>query len=106
MCLSYHHRFQGTLPDRTREFADMVVRAKGKEYQAMHPSKLTFQSLRVHINQVPLPLPPNTSPAPPLHPARGQDTSDQSTRLKCESRAQEFEEIRRGISAAFQVLRV
>ena len=59
---------EGTLPDRTREFADMVVRAKGKEYQAMHPSKLTFQSLRVHINQ-------------------------------------EFEEIRRGISAAFQVLK-
>ena len=43
---------QGTLPDRTREFADFVTRAKGKEYQAMHPSKLTFQSLRVHLNQV------------------------------------------------------
>lgn len=62
------HVSEGTLPDRTREFADMVVRAKGKEYQAMHPSKLTFQSLRVHINQ-------------------------------------EFEEIRRGINAAFQVLK-
>jgi 16S rRNA (cytosine1402-N4)-methyltransferase len=59
---------QGTLPDRTREFADLVLRAKGKEYQAMHPSKLTFQSLRVHINQ-------------------------------------EFAEIRRGIAAAFHVLK-
>ena len=36
--------------------------------QAMHPSKLTFQSLRVHINQ-------------------------------------EFEEIKRGIAAAFEVLK-
>jgi len=27
------HVQQGTLPERTREFADMVVRAKGKEYQ-------------------------------------------------------------------------
>ena len=60
---------QGTLPDRTREFADFVTRAKGKEYQAMHPSKLTFQSLRVHLNQ-------------------------------------EFEEIKRGIAAAFEVLKL
>ena len=59
---------QGRLPERTREFAELVQRAKGKEYQAMHPAKLTFQSLRVHVNQ-------------------------------------EFEEIKRGIAGAFEVLR-
>ena len=43
-------REAGTLPRRTREFAALVARAKGVEYQAMHPAKLTFQALRVHLN--------------------------------------------------------
>ena len=41
----------GTLPERTRPFAELVARAKGKEYQAMHPAKMTFQALRIHLNQ-------------------------------------------------------
>ena len=28
-----------------------VARAKGREYQAMHPAKMTFQALRIHINR-------------------------------------------------------
>ena len=40
----------GGLPTRTREFAALVAAAKGKEYQAMHPAKLTFQALRIHLN--------------------------------------------------------
>ena len=40
-------RSRGALPKRTREFAALVARAKGVEYQPMHPAKLTFQ---VHIN--------------------------------------------------------
>ena len=44
-------RDAGTLPSRTKEFAALVAAAKGKEYQAMHPAKLTFQALRVHLNQ-------------------------------------------------------
>lgn len=36
-------RKQGLLPKRTKEFAALVARAKGVEYQAMHPAKLTFQ---------------------------------------------------------------
>uniref|UniRef100_A0A7S1S5C6 Uncharacterized protein n=1 Tax=Alexandrium catenella TaxID=2925 RepID=A0A7S1S5C6_ALECA len=40
------------VPKRTREFADLVQRAKGgKEYQAMHPAKLAFQALRIHVNR-------------------------------------------------------
>lgn len=38
------------LPRRTREFAAMVAEAKGREYQPMHPAKLTFQALRIHLN--------------------------------------------------------
>lgn len=34
---------EGGLPSRTREFAALVAAAKGREYQAMHPAKLTFQ---------------------------------------------------------------
>ena len=42
----------GSLPDRTRAFARLVSEAKGhREYQAMHPAKLTFQALRVHLNR-------------------------------------------------------
>lgn len=41
----------GGLPKRTREFAALVVAAKGKEYQAMHSAKMTFQALRIHINR-------------------------------------------------------
>ena len=33
----------GALPKRTKEFAALVAAAKGVEYQAMHPAKLTFQ---------------------------------------------------------------
>jgi 16S rRNA (cytosine1402-N4)-methyltransferase len=43
-------REQRALPHRTKEFAVLVARAKGFEYQAMHPAKLTFQALRVHLN--------------------------------------------------------
>ena len=38
------------LPRRTREFAQLVADAKGKEYQPMHPAKLAFQALRIHLN--------------------------------------------------------
>lgn len=42
----------GALPDRTRALANLVSEAKGHtEYQAMHPAKLFFQSLRIHVNQ-------------------------------------------------------
>eukprot|EP00798_Chlamydomonas_sp_ICE-L_P026404 gene26404-17501_t len=60
-------RDAGELPNRTREFAELVCLAKGKEYQAMHPAKLTFQALRIHLNQ-------------------------------------EFEEISRGMAAAFKCM--
>lgn len=35
---------EGGLPSRTREFAALVASVKGREYQAMHPAKLTFQA--------------------------------------------------------------
>lgn len=42
----------GSLPERTRAFANLVSEAKGhREYQAMHPAKLAFQAIRIHINQ-------------------------------------------------------
>lgn len=44
-------REEGTLPSTTKAFAALVAAAKGKEYQAMHPAKLTFQALRIHLNQ-------------------------------------------------------
>ena len=47
ICLA---RAEKALPRRTREFASLVAEAKGKEYQAMHPAKLAFQALRVHLN--------------------------------------------------------
>ena len=47
ICLA---RTAGTLPRRTREFASLVAEAKGIEYQPMHPSKLAFQALRIHLN--------------------------------------------------------
>ena len=28
-----------------------MVAAKGKEYQAMHSAKMTFQALRIHVNR-------------------------------------------------------
>eukprot|EP00967_Tisochrysis_lutea_P051059 scaffold62927_cov32-Tisochrysis_lutea.AAC.2 len=43
-------RDDGSLPERTKEFAALIARAKGFEYQAMHPAKLTFQALRIHLN--------------------------------------------------------
>jgi len=39
------------IPTRTRDFAALVARAKGKDYQAMHPAKLTFQALRIVVNK-------------------------------------------------------
>jgi len=36
---------------RTSTFAALVVEAKGKEYQAMHPAKMTFQALRIVVNK-------------------------------------------------------
>lgn len=47
ICLA---RASHALPRRTREFAALVAEAKGIEYQAMHPAKLTFQALRIHLN--------------------------------------------------------
>eukprot|EP00913_Durusdinium_trenchii_P022716 g21333.t1 len=47
LCLA---RAREALPQRTREFAMLVAQGKGPEYQAMHPAKLTFQALRIHLN--------------------------------------------------------
>ncbi|MDA9097881.1 16S rRNA (cytosine(1402)-N(4))-methyltransferase [bacterium] len=44
-------RESNALPSTTKAFAALVASAKGKEYQAMHPAKLTFQALRIHLNQ-------------------------------------------------------
>jgi hypothetical protein len=41
----------GVIPSRTTDFAEFVRKVKGKEYQAMHPAKLTFQALRIHLNE-------------------------------------------------------
>ena len=43
-------RSGGALPRRTKEFASLVADAKGREYQPMHPAKLAFQALRIHLN--------------------------------------------------------
>ena len=49
ICLA---RTRGDLPTRTKEFAELVARAKGKESsgQQMHPAKMTFQALRIYLN--------------------------------------------------------
>lgn len=49
ICLA---RSRGELPTRTKPFAELVARAKGKETsgQMMHPAKMTFQALRIHLN--------------------------------------------------------
>merc|ERR1711920_837673 len=49
ICLA---RSRGELPTRTKPFAELVARAKGKETsgQVMHPAKMTFQALRIHLN--------------------------------------------------------
>ena len=39
----------GSLPTRTAAFAQLVAKAKGKEYQKMHPAKMTFQALRIQV---------------------------------------------------------
>jgi len=39
------------LPRTTKDFASLVADAKGIEYQQMHPAKLTFQGLRIHLNK-------------------------------------------------------
>ena len=39
------------LPKTTKAFATLVANAKGAEYQAMHPAKMTFQALRIHLNE-------------------------------------------------------
>ena len=41
----------GALPESTVAFARLVSDAKGKEYQAMHPAKMTFQALRIAVNR-------------------------------------------------------
>ena len=41
----------GTLPERTGGFAKLVADAKGREYQQMHPAKMTFQALRIVVNR-------------------------------------------------------
>ena len=60
-------REDGSLPSTTKDFAALVAKAKGKEYQMMHPAKLTFQALRIVLNQ-------------------------------------EFDEMRRGMHAAFDIM--
>ena len=49
VCLA---RSRGELPTTTRRFAELVAQAKGKETsgQVMHPAKMTFQALRIHLN--------------------------------------------------------
>ena len=49
VCLA---RARGALPTTTKAFAELVARAKGKETsgQLMHPAKMTFQALRIHLN--------------------------------------------------------
>ena len=66
ICLA---RSRGELPTRTMPFAELVARARGKETsgQVMHPAKMTFQALRIHLND-------------------------------------EFDEMRRGVRAAFKLL--
>eukprot|EP00811_Abedinium_folium_P025941 NODE_3749_length_1991_cov_21.263948.p1 GENE.NODE_3749_length_1991_cov_21.263948~~NODE_3749_length_1991_cov_21.263948.p1 ORF type:complete len:558 (-),score=72.71 NODE_3749_length_1991_cov_21.263948:204-1877(-) len=38
------------LPDTTKGLAELVAACRGYEYQAMNPSKTTFQALRIHLN--------------------------------------------------------
>ena len=49
VCLA---RARGALPTTTKAFAELVARAKGKETsgQLMHPAKMTFQALRMEVN--------------------------------------------------------
>ena len=49
ICLA---RSRGELPTTTKRFAELVAQAKGKETsgQVMHPAKMTFQALRIHLN--------------------------------------------------------
>ena len=42
-------KLTGSLPERTTAFAKLVADAKGKEYQAMHTAKMTFQALRIQV---------------------------------------------------------
>mmetsp|Transcript_64906 Transcript_64906/g.146420 ORF Transcript_64906/g.146420 Transcript_64906/m.146420 type:complete len:691 (+) Transcript_64906:80-2152(+) len=44
-------KLEDQLPERTGAFAALVSAAKGKEYQAMHPAKMTFQALRIQVNR-------------------------------------------------------
>jgi len=44
-------RDNSELPQTTKAFASLVANAKGAEYQAMHPAKMTFQALRIHLNK-------------------------------------------------------
>eukprot|EP00416_Gambierdiscus_australes_P031159 CAMPEP_0171087818 /NCGR_PEP_ID=MMETSP0766_2-20121228/20388_1 /TAXON_ID=439317 /ORGANISM="Gambierdiscus australes, Strain CAWD 149" /LENGTH=334 /DNA_ID=CAMNT_0011545549 /DNA_START=6 /DNA_END=1006 /DNA_ORIENTATION=+ len=43
-------RSEGSPPQTTTEFAELVAACRGYEYQAMHPAKTTFQALRIHLN--------------------------------------------------------
>lgn len=40
-----------SVPERTGRFGEFVRKAKGLEYQAMHPAKMTFQALRIVVNR-------------------------------------------------------
>jgi len=42
---------ENRLPERTQPFARLVADAKGREYQQMHPAKMTFQALRIVVNR-------------------------------------------------------
>lgn len=50
ICLA---RSRGELPATTKSFAELVARAKGKESSGIqvHPAKMTFQALRIHLNR-------------------------------------------------------
>ena len=49
ICLA---RSSGGLPATTKSFAELVATGRGKETsgQVMHPAKMTFQALRIHLN--------------------------------------------------------
>ena len=125
ICLA---RQAGRLPRRTREFAAMVATAKGREYQAMHPAKLTFQVAAARSPSRPPPacllqpqplgplatslvrLQSALAPSPPLLPRPPPPPRPPPRRLRGPSQAlrvhlnREFDEMRRGMRAAFELL--
>jgi 16S rRNA (cytosine1402-N4)-methyltransferase len=50
ICVRRDDVSSGGLPNRTRAFASFIEQVKTRDYQGMHPAKLVFQALRIHIN--------------------------------------------------------